>query len=249
MQEQTQRRPTPEEVKRILQESILQHYPNPERKGCPGRATIKEIAEQRLPFEDSRWSHVERCSPCYREFLDFRHEFKATQSGEKPQVKWLTEAASLLLIVSLSAWFAKDHFGKLKPYTALGTATQTETHAAVESTESALNAALDLRNQSVTRSAIKQEIPASQIPRIPRGRLSLAITLPFGAEAGDYTVRLLKSETDSTDLGTFSGNASIQQGFTILPISADLSKFEPGKYVLAIRHSEDAWSFFQFVLR
>ena len=65
--------PTPEEVKHVLQQAILRNYPNPDRKGCPGSPALKRAAVQQRLFEDPDWEHTSHCSPCYREFLDYRH--------------------------------------------------------------------------------------------------------------------------------------------------------------------------------
>jgi hypothetical protein len=68
--------PTPEEVKHALQQAVLRHYPNPERKGCLDFRTIHVIARQRFPHEDEQWEHISHCSPCYREFLDCRQQWR-----------------------------------------------------------------------------------------------------------------------------------------------------------------------------
>ena len=49
-------------LKKQLQDSILRDYPNPERKGCPGGAVLKELAERPLdrPVEDDpRWQTID----------------------------------------------------------------------------------------------------------------------------------------------------------------------------------------------
>jgi hypothetical protein len=68
--------PSLEKIKNVLQRSVLTDYPNPERKGCLALSEITRIAEQRLPHEHTQWQHISHCSPCYREFLDHRTEFK-----------------------------------------------------------------------------------------------------------------------------------------------------------------------------
>lgn len=48
-------------LKQQLQDLILKDYPNPERKGCPGDAALKELADHPLdqPFENGpHWHHV-----------------------------------------------------------------------------------------------------------------------------------------------------------------------------------------------
>lgn len=67
-------------LKKHLQNSILRDYPNPERKGCPGGAVVREMAE--LPLtegveDDPHWHHVTHCAECYREFLAFNEAFDA----------------------------------------------------------------------------------------------------------------------------------------------------------------------------
>ena len=59
-------------IQRVLQEAVLNNYPNPERIGCPGRAALERLA--RMPdrieaLETAGWEHVTHCSPCYAEYL------------------------------------------------------------------------------------------------------------------------------------------------------------------------------------
>jgi hypothetical protein len=76
MREDTQDDLTPARIKYLLQQSILRHYPNPERNGCLDSPILQTIAQQRLPHQDERWEHVSHCSPCYREFLERRRDFR-----------------------------------------------------------------------------------------------------------------------------------------------------------------------------
>ena len=70
-----------DQAKKILQEQILQNYPNPERRGCPGDAVLKRLASGGLPPEnDPVWQHVTHCSPCYGEFLQVQ---KGIQSRKR----------------------------------------------------------------------------------------------------------------------------------------------------------------------
>jgi hypothetical protein len=50
-----------------LQDAVLNNYPNPERKGCPGDVVLKELATG--PYDvsierDPHWHHVTHCSEC-----------------------------------------------------------------------------------------------------------------------------------------------------------------------------------------
>src|SRR4051794_28047045 len=68
---------TPEQHRRmleLLEQAALHDYPNPERKGCPGSEFLQRLAADRasINLDDSRLTHIARCSPCYREFLSYR---------------------------------------------------------------------------------------------------------------------------------------------------------------------------------
>ena len=63
-----------------IQRAILRSYPNPERLGCPGDATIRELAANpdSIKVDDetnnqSAWHHITHCSPCYASFLELRN--------------------------------------------------------------------------------------------------------------------------------------------------------------------------------
>ena len=71
-------------LKKQLQDSILRDYPNPERKGCPGGAVLRELAERPLDQaveDDPHWHHITHCSECYREFLAFNNAFRQRGKG------------------------------------------------------------------------------------------------------------------------------------------------------------------------
>ncbi len=227
------REPTPEELKRVLQEAVLRNYPNPDRLGCPGSKVLKEVAKQRLPFEDSHWDHIYHCSPCYREFLDFRREFR-----RKPAInKWLSwssaAAAALIVSFALVRWMPR-HSGK---------------PPAPRDQASILKkgpmAVLNLENTSPNRGGGAKSKP--ELQHLPRASLTLSIYLPLGSEPGQYEIELRK-ENDLSPLAKYSGTAHIENGLTVVTIELDLSKFPPGTYVLAFRHDREAWRMRYFAL-
>ena len=95
--------PTLEEIKHVLQQSVLTDYPNPERKGCLESQSIGAVAQQRLPHQATEWQHIRRCSPCYREFLDFRKDFKRQRNARIR--RWQFAWAFLILSVVLLAYW------------------------------------------------------------------------------------------------------------------------------------------------
>ena len=104
--------PTLEQIKSVLQQSVLTDYPNPDRNGCLDLAAIRSIAEQRLPHEHAQWQHVSHCSPCYREFLDHRREFKARvrrTALRRRLMLWAGIGAIALLGLSAIAAILRTH--------------------------------------------------------------------------------------------------------------------------------------------
>ena len=62
-----------------IQRAILRNYPNPDRQGCPGDATVRNLAANpdSIKAEDEAdeqgvWYHITHCSPCYASFLELR---------------------------------------------------------------------------------------------------------------------------------------------------------------------------------
>src|SRR5215831_12033959 len=91
-------------LKRQLQDSILRDYPNPERKGCPGDAVLRRLAE--TPFDrsiedDPNWEHVTHCSECYQEFLAFGNEFRTRVKARKVRIGWAVAAIAAAVIVAM----------------------------------------------------------------------------------------------------------------------------------------------------
>src|SRR5262245_66235885 len=101
MSQNNRERPSPQEVKRVLQEALLRNYPNPERKGCRGSEILREMAEAEFPDEHPFWDeHVSHCSPCYREFLELRGVVRARE-GRDRRNKRLSIAAAVVLVIGV----------------------------------------------------------------------------------------------------------------------------------------------------
>src|SRR5436305_13765625 len=91
-------------LKKQLQDSILRDYPNPERKGCPGDAVLRELAERPLDQaveDDPHWHHITHCSECYREFLGFNNAFRQRAKVRRARVGWALAVAAVVLVVGV----------------------------------------------------------------------------------------------------------------------------------------------------
>jgi hypothetical protein len=244
--------PTPEELKHVLQEAILRNYPNPERKGCPGAPILKEVAGQKLPFEHQRWEHISHCSPCYREFLEFRNEVLQRRAHEKRRSRvLLAGAAGLFVIVAIAYWTARNRPPlNPSPQVVEQPAVSPPAPPPPQPEPPIVTAVLNLESESTTRTLPQPGIPAvvGELQRVPRGRLALSIYLPLGSQPGSYEIHLLKTQSDSTPLATFSGTAKIENGLTVLRISPDFSSQVPGTYIIAIRHEKESWRYYRVAL-
>jgi len=245
--------PTSEQVKRVLQEALLRNYPNPDRTGCRGSSVLREMAEREFPHEHPFWDeHVSHCSPCYREFLDFRNRVLALESRKRRSMNVMLAAVVVLIVAAGSiVLLLRQPQGapsKANNVTPQQPATPQTPSPSPGTQSTVLTAVLNLESESITRSPSGTPNVAGEVQRIPRGRLSLSIYLPLGSEVGQYEVQLLKNPTDQPPLTTSAGTAQIENGLTILRITPDLSPFEPGTYILAIRRGTGSWRYYRFVL-
>jgi len=246
--------PTSEQVKRVLQEALLRNYPNPDRTGCPGPAILQEMAQREFPHEDPFWDeHVSHCSPCYREFLDFRNRVLALESRKQRNASYAVAVVVILLVTVGSIYF----FTRQSPGTTGAAKVTTPQDSTVPQISPgqrpvdsvAVAAVLNLESESITRSVpVGTPNVGGEIQRIPRGRLDLSIYLPVGSEAGHYEVQLLKNPTDQSPFDNFTGTAQIENGLTILRITPDFSTYQAGTYILAIRRGAGAWRYYKVVL-
>jgi hypothetical protein len=200
---------------------LLQEFPNPGRTGCPGPEILKGIAFHRVPLAQAEpWlDHITSCSPCYRDFSQFRETFRVRRTRVLIAV-----AASILVIASIAGWALFQTY---------------------RGTRTVQVAVLDLRNRSLPRSV--QPAPAAPPLEIPRAASRLDIYLPIGSSSGPYEVRILSS-SGATVLIT-GGVASLENHITELQVALRLSSLRSGSYVLQIRKSGLEWNSYPAVVR
>ena len=104
---------------------------------------------------------------------------------------------------------------------------------------------LDLRGQSPWRS---EEGKKPGPPReLQRKRLELSIYLPLGSKPGNYEVKILRNL--DTPLVSAAGTARIENGNTVLNITADLSGLAAGVYLVGVRLPPWDWTYYPVVLK
>ena len=201
--------------------------PNPERIGCPSRDVLIALARRARRIGDPAYEHLVKCSPCYREFRGLQTSLTTGYAGGAG-VRWAAVAAILVLLVG-GAWylFSRPQNG--------GRSVAVPGQAVTD-----LQAELDLRNYSVTRS---EQVPTPPPPlSLQRGRLNATILLPVGSEPGAYEVQVLDAELRSQ--AAASGQADIKNYVTTLRATIDLQSLPPGMYQLALRRQGDEWRMF-----
>ena len=211
-----------------IDEILGRANPNPERVGCPPRDVLIALARRARPIGDPAYEHLVKCSPCYREFRGLQTSLSTGYAGGAG-VRWAAVAAILVLLVG-GAWylFSRTQNGGRS-------VTVPEQASAAD-----LQAELDLRNYSVTRS---EQVPTPPPPLLlQRGRLNATILLPVGSEPGAYEVQVLDAELRSQ--ATASGQADIKNYITTLQTTLDLRSLPPGMYQLALRRQGDEWRMF-----
>lgn len=210
----------------VVQETILQNFPNPERKGCPEDAVVREVARRRELIEDDSWQHITHCSPCYATFLKYKDHFRL--SRRRRGLGFIIGAAFLIILGSSVTIFELNRRGGNAPV--------------VNRDNTAI---LDLRDRSATRGTEPTARPPVPL-FLPRKPLDLTIYLPFGSEAGKYEVRL---RSGAEALLTVQGNAQVAQGKTELRVRVDFSKYTPGDYMVGVRQPPWNWNDYAVSLR
>jgi hypothetical protein len=216
-------------LKRQLQDSILRDYPNPERKGCPGDAVLRRLAEtplERSIEDDPNWEHVTHCSECYQEFLAFGNALRTRVKARKARVGWTIAAAAAIAILAIVFGLGRRVFSPERP--------QNAEVAYVKET-------VDI--PSMQRSAAAEEPKPIVLQRKP---LELTVNLPIGSKAGTYELELKKGQQTLLSTGA---DATIQNGTTTFTAKLNLSRFDPGNYSMFVRQLPFDWNYYPVVIR
>ena len=203
-----------EEIQRLLQQSILDNYPNPERRGCPGNAVLLDVARRTFPIHDTYWEHATHCSPCFAEFLTFRREL----ANSRKRLVWRNRVV----------------LGSVLAAAAIGVLIWRGVRAPAPTvTDAEFN--VDMRPFSVSRGESSSRPPATQycgILTTNRGRLN--VILPVGAPEGQYEVRLMDNDLRSVS-ASGTAAATLNDHLNRLSVTFDLTRIQPGNYFLLSR--------------
>src|SRR5260370_6755514 len=92
-----------------LGRGLLREFPNPERIGCPSSEIVRGIARHRVPLVEAEpWlDHLTSCSPCYRDFSQFRDAYQFRR-----MTILFAIVASVLIVASVSWWVLVQKYRK-----------------------------------------------------------------------------------------------------------------------------------------
>ena len=238
MRDQSGQNPTPEAMKRVLQEAVLRGYPNPERRDCPAPEALRAAANRRLPDEDPVWPHVSHCSPCYREFLDMRATARERHRTVQALMALALAVAGVIVVVVLAIVSVVGPGSGSRP----GPISRAEPSIPGKSPDTRMVTAV-LNVQESPAPGTRGAAGNSDLQHVPRADLPpLLIYLPVGSETGEYRIEVRK-ENDRSPLVAFVGTAAISDGLTALRIHADLSQLPKGTYILLVsRQPATLWA-------
>ena len=200
-----------------IEQLLLTAYPNPERKGCPGRDVLSNLAGQERDPDNSNWYHVWHCSPCYAEFKemrDARWQAGEAQVRRRRRITWAAvTAAALVLIVSGAVWLIQKNRNPVGVELARVT--------------------LDLSSIDAKRD-VGEDHTMKLLP-LPRKLDEVRIILPRFSDEGQYTVAVLKSKNSGSALTVSNAHTARTGQSLVLSVRFDLSRAAPGTYLLGTR--------------
>lgn len=216
-----------------LQQLFLTAHPNPQRIGCPGVQVLKALARQRRPGDDPAEAHLGECSPCFKEYLEFRREWQRTQQRRQTIAVILTAAVILFVFVVSILWMPRS---------------SSERASNGISRIPALRPGV-LNFQGSASRGTGQSGQKDQV--LPQSTRQLSIILPTGSTAGPYRIEIRRALGSEKPVANFSGVASVDaEGITVLRATVDFSAISSGPYVVAWRHQGDeTWDVGPFVIR
>ena len=204
-----------------LGRGLLKEFPNPERVGCPGSQLLRGIAFRNVPLAEAEpWlEHLTSCSPCYRDFTQFREVYQRRRNRTI-----LAIAASILVAASVAAW-ALVHQQRENLF--------------------AQTAILDLRDRSVSRGT--EPNPAEPPLEVNRKARHWNIYLPLGSREDRYDIRLVTPSGEL--LLATTAVATLKDSITTLQIPVNLASARPGSYVLQVRETSLEWQSYRLQLK
>lgn len=208
----------------VIEKFFLKANPNPERAGCPGRDTLKAIAENTLSVEHPARLHLASCSPCFGEF----QHLKAVHRASRMKFK------KTLLLAALAACFL---FGVV----ALRLLTQNAS-APVATISSSLVRTIDLYNVGTVRGVEPSRIADSVL--LPAAAVKLRLILPRFSQPGPYRIGVVRDKSGKTVLAEGIGAAVADGPRQVVTVMLNLQSAPSGSFFLSTTRGDDEASYY-----
>lgn len=242
----------------LLNDFLLESFPNPERKGCPDEKTLRAFAEDRLPPGDPILRHISSCSECYGEYRHYRQDWKeasaketassssqpgnlaAVSAPKKPAIPvpvgrgttipWAIAACVLLVLAG--GFYAKEHRAPAPSGTY------------VSSTAGPVDASVNLFDAVTARGGGDEPTPLQQQVSLPSSIVHLTVTLPRFSQSGPYQILVSKDRAGKEGAAHGTGTAVEANGKISLTVTLDLRNTAPGMYFLATVRGSDNGTYY-----
>ena len=245
----------------LLNDFLLEAFPNPERKGCPDEKTLRAFAEDRLPAGNPILEHVGSCSECYAEYRHYRQDWKesggesmhratpaplsepippvvqkrpvaSTQAARTKVLPWAV-AAAFLLVAGSGLYLVNDHHAPAS------------SGALVASNADPVAANVDLFNAVTVRGGGSgdEPMPLKEVS-LPSSIVQLNVTLPRFSETGPYKIVVAKDRAGTDIVARGMGDAVDVQGKVSVVVTLDLRNAAPGMYFLATVRGSDNGTYY-----
>lgn len=226
-----------------LQGHVLEHYPNPDRVGCFGRATLISFVETpgKLDLEDPKYLHVFHCAECTRDLMEFRRlrEERIRQAAPRSSQRasrwwWYAGIAASVAVVAVLIGVSRKHY----------------TNQSVETAQSEVpvSVSVDLSADGLARDGSKSDALAP-IP-LDQRVIDLQLVLPYYSPAGDYRVSVSRDQSQDHVEASGSAPATVQGSHTELRVRLDLRRLAPGSHYLGTaREGDGAPYYYPVILR
>ena len=255
---------TPEEEKVLLKTGsrvFSTAFPNPDAKGCPDPAILKNLVYRSESFtlkERQHWfDHAANCSPCFTKMSSLRQAFVRKRRVKRSVIAMLAVGILSWLLIKVNFQKPQGQREIVKEQPTGPTVTRPPSNAkspgptpvpvvppVQERRPQAIQVVLDLQLRGVARSGEK---PESADLDLRRGLLSMSIYLPIGTEEGTYEIQI--QDQNKKAVATAKGAARIRNRVTVLTVDIDTTLLPKGRYSLAIRQAGLGWSRYPLRLR
>lgn len=207
---------------------FAEHFPNPDRIGCPSQDVLKAMAFRRPSAAGREYpvDHLTMCSPCFRQYSQYR-----AQAQFRAGARVALIAAGIVVVLGALLWFAVGRPGAPGFRGGAQIARQPRLPLPLQPVT------LDLRPFASSRGQAPNAGKSALV--IPQGRLRITLQLPVGADEGPYVVVLLGPSGQPAM--SAQGQARLLDHVTTLEIEANLQGLQLGRYTLRLAKSGSSW--------